>query len=75
METIGRNSACWCGSGKKYKKCHYQFDERLKEMAQEGHLIPSHDMIKTKNRLTESEKAAKSTLQFWIMWQSISDRV
>ena len=20
--TIGRNDACWCGSGKKYKKCH-----------------------------------------------------
>jgi len=21
-ERIGRNDACWCGSGKKYKKCH-----------------------------------------------------
>jgi preprotein translocase subunit SecA len=21
-ETIGRNDPCWCGSGKKYKKCH-----------------------------------------------------
>ncbi|MBF8289216.1 MAG: secA, partial [Chloroflexi bacterium] len=21
-EKIGRNDACWCGSGKKYKKCH-----------------------------------------------------
>jgi preprotein translocase subunit SecA len=21
-ETIGRNEPCWCGSGKKYKKCH-----------------------------------------------------
>jgi len=29
METIGRNDACWCGSGKKYKKCHCQFDEKL----------------------------------------------
>jgi uncharacterized protein YecA (UPF0149 family) len=19
---LGRNDACWCGSGKKYKKCH-----------------------------------------------------
>ena len=47
METIGRNDACWCGSGKKYKKCHCQFDEKLKELQQEGHIIPSHDMIKT----------------------------
>jgi len=21
-EQIGRNDLCWCGSGKKYKKCH-----------------------------------------------------
>jgi len=21
-ETLGRNEACWCGSGKKFKKCH-----------------------------------------------------
>ena len=39
METIGRNDACWCGSGKKYKKCHCQFDEKLKELQQEGHII------------------------------------
>ena len=27
-----RNENCWCGSGKKYKKCHMQFDERLDAM-------------------------------------------
>jgi preprotein translocase subunit SecA len=21
-DTMGRNEACWCGSGKKFKKCH-----------------------------------------------------
>jgi preprotein translocase subunit SecA len=21
-EQLGRNDPCWCGSGKKYKKCH-----------------------------------------------------
>ena len=21
-DTIGRNDPCWCGSGKKFKKCH-----------------------------------------------------
>jgi hypothetical protein len=25
---LGRNDPCWCGSGKKYKKCHLQSDER-----------------------------------------------
>jgi hypothetical protein len=24
---IGRNDVCWCGSGKKYKKCHLKNDE------------------------------------------------
>lgn len=27
-----RNDLCWCGSGKKYKKCHEDFDERIAEM-------------------------------------------
>ncbi|MCX7882783.1 MAG: preprotein translocase subunit SecA [Brevinematales bacterium] len=25
---IGRNDPCWCGSGKKYKYCHYESDQR-----------------------------------------------
>jgi uncharacterized protein YchJ len=24
----GRNEPCWCGSGKKYKKCHLDEDQR-----------------------------------------------
>ena len=24
---LGRNEPCWCGSGKKYKKCHLDADE------------------------------------------------
>lgn len=28
MKLIGRNDPCWCNSGKKYKKCHLQSDER-----------------------------------------------
>lgn len=25
---LGRNDICWCGSGKKYKKCHYASDQK-----------------------------------------------
>jgi uncharacterized protein YecA (UPF0149 family) len=25
-EALGRNDPCWCGSGKKYKHCHYRQD-------------------------------------------------
>lgn len=24
----GRNEPCWCGSGKKYKKCHFKADAK-----------------------------------------------
>ena len=24
---LGRNDCCWCGSGKKYKRCHYESDK------------------------------------------------
>ena len=27
-ERLGRNDLCWCGSGKKYKKCHLFEDEK-----------------------------------------------
>lgn len=36
METPGRNDECWCGSGKKYKKCHRDLDDRLEELASQG---------------------------------------
>jgi uncharacterized protein YecA (UPF0149 family) len=25
---LQRNDPCWCGSGKKYKKCHYESDRK-----------------------------------------------
>ena len=64
METIGRNDACWCGSGKKYKKCHCQFDEKLKELQQEGHIIPSHDMIKTPEQIEKIKESGKINLSY-----------
>jgi hypothetical protein len=26
LNRLGRNDACWCGSGRKYKKCHLEAD-------------------------------------------------
>ena len=25
---LKRNDLCWCGSGMKYKKCHYESDQK-----------------------------------------------
>ena len=42
----GRNDECWCGSGKKYKKCHWQTDERLQELYAKGYEVPTRDILK-----------------------------
>ena len=47
MKKPGRNDECWCGSGKKYKKCHLEFDERLEELYEQGFEVPDRDLIKT----------------------------
>ncbi len=40
MKTLGRNSVCWCGSGKKYKWCHSDFDDKLECYRLSGAIIP-----------------------------------
>ena len=46
LPTPGRNDECWCGSGKKYKKCHLDFDERLEELAAQGAELLPRDLLK-----------------------------
>ena len=29
---LGRNEVCWCGSGKKYKRCHLEKDAHKERM-------------------------------------------
>lgn len=48
---LERNDPCWCGSGKKYKTCHMRMDEKIKSFELEGHLVPDHSMIKTKEQI------------------------
>lgn len=51
MEKLGRNDACWCGSGKKYKNCHMATDEKIHHYELEGHIVPDRDMLKTKEQI------------------------
>lgn len=48
---LNRNEPCWCKSGRKYKSCHLNFDEKLEKYAREGHLVPEHSMIKAKEQI------------------------
>lgn len=59
MNQIGRNDACWCGSGRKYKKCHENFDHKLNLLHSQGHLVPSHKLIKTEAQIAEIRKSAE----------------
>ena len=55
----GRNDACWCGSGKKYKSCHMQMDNRIAQMAARGHEVPSHGIIKTPEQIEGIRRSAR----------------
>ena len=59
MEKTGRNEVCWCGSGKKYKKCHIDFDERIKEIEGQGHIVPDHTIIKTPQQIEKIKESAQ----------------
>lgn len=59
MDKIGRNDVCWCGSGKKYKKCHIDFDERIKEIEGQGHIVPDHTIIKTPQQIEKIKESAQ----------------
>ncbi len=55
---IGRNSACWCGSGKKYKNCHMEFDEKIAEFKRQGHRVPDKKIIKTPEQIEGIKRSA-----------------
>lgn len=59
MNKLGRNDLCWCGSGKKYKRCHSNFDAKLEQMYDQGAEIPTRDLIKTPEQIEKIKESAK----------------
>lgn len=59
MHMIDRNSPCWCGSGRKYKKCHYDFDEKLMAYEHRGCIVPEHNIIKTPEQIEKIKASAQ----------------
>ena len=51
FKKLERNDPCWCGSGRKYKKCHEAFDEKIRKIQEEGHIVPGHELIKTPEQI------------------------
>lgn len=58
QEQPGRNDECWCGSGRKYKKCHLAFDERLEELANQGFEVPARSLLKTPEDIEGIKRSA-----------------
>lgn len=56
---INRNDECWCGSGKKYKKCHMEFDEKYEFMKKNGCLMPNRNLIKNAKQIEMIRKSAE----------------
>ncbi len=56
---LGRNDPCWCGSGRKYKKCHEEFDDRIAYIRSQGHIVPDHSIIKTPEQIQKIRESAK----------------
>lgn len=54
-----RNESCWCGSQKKYKKCHEEFDRTYNALKKEGKILPDRKLIKNEEDLKWIREAAR----------------
>ncbi|MGL5414632.1 MAG: methionyl aminopeptidase [Clostridium sp.] len=56
---INRNDECWCKSGKKYKKCHMEFDEKYDFMKRNGCMMPDRNLIKNEEQIEKIKESSK----------------
>ena len=59
MNHMERNELCWCGSGKKYKKCHLAIEERIAYQEEKGEIVPTRDILKTIPQIEGIKKSAR----------------
>jgi methionyl aminopeptidase len=61
MNKLERNDICWCGSGKKYKKCHMEQDIFISNIETKvGYKIP-RDIMKTEEQIDGIRKSSELT--------------
>ena len=54
-----RNELCWCGSGKKYKRCHMAMEEKMEQLRKAGHIVPGRELLKTPAQIEAIKKSAE----------------
>lgn len=61
MKILSRNDVCWCGSGKKYKKCHMDQDTALYSYQEQGYTLPPRGVVKTQEQIEGIRRSSKLT--------------
>jgi methionyl aminopeptidase len=61
MRKIARNDLCWCGSGKKYKKCHLDSDIESGAVTKNKIEAPPGVIIKTESQIAGIRKSCRLT--------------
>ncbi|EJE7236099.1 methionyl aminopeptidase [Clostridium botulinum] len=59
LNKLGRNDLCWCGSQKKYKKCHSAFDKKIELYKTHGNIVPPREIIKKPEQIVGIRKSGK----------------
>lgn len=60
---LSRNSICWCGSGKKWKKCHYPLTSVPENPLAESYRKKWGIILKTKEQIAGIKKACRITAE------------
>lgn len=56
---ISRNDPCWCGSGLKWKKCHYPAEKKTRKLKAESYFKQWGIVLKTPEQITGIRKACQ----------------
>ena len=56
---LARNDMCWCGSTKKYKKCHAYIEDRMTNYEAIGCEVPDIKLLKTVAQIEGIRKSSK----------------
>lgn len=54
-----KNGMCWCGSKKKYKHCHFDFDQKLIQLKMQGYETPPKEIIRNQKDIQALKESAK----------------
>lgn len=54
---LERNDLCWCGSGRKYKMCHFDVDQKINHYKLQGSIVPKRKIIKSLSQIEGIRKS------------------